>query len=390
MDDRSSNAERRPWRALLPALVGIAVCAVCFANRPETLFRGYLVAYIFCLGPLLGCLALAMLYRLTGGGWGRMVLRALEAAARLLPMAALLFVPILLGMRELYPWTDRSIVAADAALAHKSGYLNQPAFEMRALCYFVIWLTLAFLLDRWSRRYERTGEPSLARPLGVLSGPGLVLVGLADTFAGIDWQMSLEPNWFSTMFPVVFAIGQLLAGMALAILAVTAIAPHPDLRRPEGKADLQDLGNLLLTFVILWAYVAFAQFLLIWSGNLPEETRWYLPRFAGGWRWLAIGLAACEFGLPLLLLLSRAVKRDYRALAFTAALILALHFVDVFWQVMPAFRESSATGQALDFLVAIGATLAIGGLCLAAMGRQLRAHRPIPLIEERVEPDVHE
>lgn len=385
MDQNELIHDRLLPRSLLAGAIGIAFCLACWIFRPEAFFRGYLVGYIFCIGILLGCMAIEMMYRLTGGGWGEMIHRPIEAALRTLPLAALFFLPVIAGMHRLYIWTSAS-TAADPTLARQSQYLNTTAFVVRAAVYFAVWLTLAFLLSNWSRQLDRTGDAAIVRRLGVLSGPGAVLFALADTFAAIDWQMSLEPHWTSTIFPVIFGIGQLLSGFAFATLATTVLSSHPRVTRPVGKLFLQDLGSLLLAFVAFWAYVSFAQFLLIWSGNLPEETPWYLPRSTGGWQWFVGLLALCQFALPFILLLSRRIKRNYRTLGAVAAFILLMRFIDIYWQIIPAFQpQGDWAAHWLDTLVAIGAALGIGGILLAAFFRQV-GKLPLAPLDEQLPP----
>jgi hypothetical protein len=320
-----------------------------------------------------------MLYRLTGGAWGGLISRPLQACTRTFPLAALLFLPILFGIRVLYPWADPSKVNADANLMQKSPYLNVTAFELRAAAYFLIWLILSGLYNAWSNR--PTQDEAARRWLGTLSGPGLVLVGLADTFAGIDWQMSLEPHWYSTMFPVIFAVGQLLTALCLAILLVTRLAP----KAAESDAGyihrIHDLGSLLLMFVMMWAYVSFCQFLLIWSGNLPEEIGWYLPRITDGWQGFAIALVICHFMLPFILLLSRSLKRNPHWLGRLACFMLAAHFINVFWQVIPAFQPTALKYHVFDVVAVLVAIAGIGGVLLAMALGQLKNLPSVPWIE---------
>jgi hypothetical protein len=385
--ESSSKIDRLLPRTLFAGAIGLGCCFAAWIVWREAFFRGYLVGYIFCVGILLGSLAIEMIYRLTGGGWGEMIHRPIEAAIQTLPLAALFFLPIVAGLETLFPWANESEVARDRELHRKSLYLNANGFIIRAIICFAVWIVLSFFLARWSRQLDRTGDQSILRRLGVLSGPGAVLFTLAVTVAAVDWQMSLEPLWSSTIFPVIFGISQVLAGLAFSILAVTVLAPHPRVIMPVGKLYLQDLGSLLLAFVVFWAYVSFAQFLLIWSGNLPEETQWYMPRIRGGWIWLAGLLALCQFALPFLLLLSKRIKRDYRTLGAVAAFILAMHFVDVYWQIMPAFSSSDEGGPWRETLVAIAAVLGIGGVLLAAFLRQERTFPLLPLSEPTPPPE---
>jgi hypothetical protein len=217
----------------------------------------------------------------------------------------------------------------------KARYLTLPFFISRAALYFTAWLLFSRLLSRWVEPYgHRTDAPP--RKLRAASAVGLVLLGLTVTFAAVDWTMSLEPDWYSTIYPVIFAVGQVLAGLALAIVMLTSLNAPPRIPPHGEPSPLADLGSLLLAFVMLWAYVSFSQYLLIWSGNLPEEIVWYLRRTQGGWGLLALLLIVAHFGLPFLLLLSRRIKQDPRTLALVAALVLVMHYLDVLWWIAPA------------------------------------------------------
>jgi hypothetical protein len=376
------NADALQWRALVIGVAGLMVCAVVACFRPGSVLRSYLVAFNFWLAIALGCLAVLMLYHLTGGQWGFILRRLLEASSRTLPLMPLLFLPIIFGLHQLYLWTDPSEVAADRILQHKAQYyLNIPGFIIRAAVYFSIWLAVAYFLNRWSREQDQTADPEFARRMRILSGPGLVFYGLAVTFASVDWLMSLDPRWYSTIFPVVFAVGQVQAGLAFAIAVLALLVSRPPLSRVISTPDLWDIGNLLQAFVMFWAYVAFAQFLLIWCGNLPEEIRWYTPRFQGGWEWFGVVLICCQFVLPFLLLLSRHIKRNPRTLCAVAIFLLVMRFVDLFWEIVPAFPPADVMGHWLDFMVAVVAAAGVGGLWLAFFCWQLKRLPLLPLHE---------
>jgi hypothetical protein len=371
MSTASENAELLPRTerlrraALLVGVAGLIACGVCYALSPPMFFRVYLTGYIYCLGFPLGSMAIALIYRLTGGGWGRMIVRPLEAAIRTLPLAALLFVPIVLGLNfgGLYLWSNSAMMNADPALAHKASYLNVQAFEIRAAVYFVVWLVLGKLLSGWSRQVAEGRAPE--RLLTLFAGPGLIVWALTNTFAAIDWQMSLEPHWYSTIFPVVYAMGQILAAFALAALMLTSLAPLPVLEKPQGRSVLQDLGSLQLAFVMLWAYVAFSQFLLIWSGNLPEEIAYYTPRLTGGWQIVAGLMTFLQFALPFVLLLSRSIKRSPWALGRLCLFLVAMHLVEVVWQILPTQPPGTVWDHALELVAVLPAVAGIGGLMLA-------------------------
>ena len=379
-----SSEDRPAWdgvqrRALGVGAAGLILCAGIGVFQHGAFFRGYLVAYNFWLGVALGCLAITMLYHLTGGGWGLILRRLLESATRTLPLLLVFFVPLLFGLHELYEWADPEAAARDSLLQHKSVYLNVPRFVAFSAGYFVIWLVIAYLLNQWSRDQDATADPRLLRRFRLLSAPGLVLYGLTITFASVDWVMSLDWHWYSTIFPVVFAIGQVLTGFAFATAAAAFLASRPPLADIVTPAHFQDLGNLLLAFVMFWAYVSFSQFLLIWSGNLPEEIRWYAPRFEGGWQWIGVGLILCQFAVPFLLLLSREVKRNPRALCRVAVLVLCMRFVDLMWQIVPAFPPGDLLGHWLDIATALLAWLGLGGIWMGVFVWQLKRMPLLPL-----------
>lgn len=372
-------------RALLVGLVGVGLCVVGYFLQPGQFFRSYLMAYMFWLGVVLGCLALLMLHHLVGGLWGMVLRRVLEAATRLLPLMVVLFVPLLFGISELYVWARPDALASHGTEQFRHLYLQVPFFLGRAGVYFAVWLGLAFALNRWSRQQEQAQDPlvihSRQRRLGLLSGGGLVLYGFTMTFAAVDWLMSLEPQWFSTAYGLVVMTGQLLTAMAFAILTTAWLARDEPYASVASSELLHDLGNLLLAFVMLWAYIAFSQFLIIWSGDLPEENRWYLHRAYGGWNWVAVVLAVVHFALPFVLLLSRQITRRAQPLAMVAAVLFGIHLVDAFWLVMPAFFPGQLHVHWLDIV----APIAVGGLWLAAFLWQLQRRSLLPWYEPRLQ-----
>jgi hypothetical protein len=365
--------------ALVAGSAGLLVCALGAFLSPEHFFRTYLVAYIFWLGIALGCMVIVMVQHLTGGSWGIVLRRFLESASRTLPLFVLFFVPLLLGLRRLYLWSDVAAVADPALrakLEHKSLYLNVPFFLGRTAFYFAVWLAMAYFLNRWSREQDQTGDPSLPARFRRLSAPGLVLYGLTITFASIDWVMSLEPEWFSTIFGALFGTGQVLTAFAFAVAGLILLADRPPVADLLSPTVLRDLGSLLLAFVMLWAYMSFSQFLLIWSGNLPEEISWYVRRLQGGWQWVGLSLILFQFALPFLLLLSSDIKRNGRRLAAVAGFVLAMRFVDLFWMIVPA---ADAAIDWRDVLLALAALVGVGGIWMAVFLWQLGRMPLLPL-----------
>jgi hypothetical protein len=281
-----------------------------------------------------------MLHHLVGGAWGFVIRRILEAGTRTLPLMIVLFVPLLLGIHSLYEWSDPEIVARDQILQAKHAYLNVSFFIIRAAVYFAAWIIFAYFLNRWSAEQDATGNPILIRRFQLLSAPGIVVYTLGITFASIDWGMSLEPHWFSTIYGMLFIVGQTLAALAFVIPVAALLSDSPP---ASGfmKADVfQDLGNLLLAFVMLWAYISFSQYLIIWAGNLPEEIPWYLRRGSHGWQWVAAFLALFHFAVPFVLLLGRANKRKKVFLGAIAVAVLLMRWVDLYWLIAPSFFQN--------------------------------------------------
>ncbi|MDA0747622.1 MAG: hypothetical protein O2954_13960 [bacterium] len=372
--------------ALLVGVVALAACAGGAMLAPEQFYRSYLVGYLFWVGIALGCLALLFLHHLVGGGWSYLIRRQLEAGSRTFPLLAVLFVPVVLGMHELYVWTHADVVAADEVLKHKQAYLNELFFIGRAVVYFLVWSLLSFLLSRWSLMQDRTADPMLSQRMQKLSGPGLLVFALTVTFASVDWVMSLEPHWFSTIYGMIFMIGQGLATLALTILFSIRLSDRKPLSEVMSPRYLKDLGTLMFAFVMLWAYLSFSQYLIIWSGNLPEEIPWYIQRAQGGWQWVALLLLLLHFALPFSLLLSRHIKRRAKVLGTIAGLMLAMRLVDLFWYIAPAFGGHGHGASELhvhwmDVLAPVG----IGGIWLWFFIRELNGKALMPLHDPNME-----
>jgi hypothetical protein len=362
-------------RALAVGLVVLAGSVAGALSNPDQFFRSYLLAFVFWNGLAVGSLAILMLQYLTGGAWGIAIRRELEAATRTLPLTALAFLPLLLGAHRLYLWADAGIVAKDELLRKKALYLNLPFFTVRAAVSFAAWMLIAYYLSRWSREQDGRADGSPAaidRKLQLLSGGGLVVYALTTTFTSIDWVMSLEPHWYSTMYGVIFMVSQALGALALATLAVVRLSGFEPLSGFLGGRHLHDLGKMMFAFTMIWAYVNFSQYLIVWSGNLPEEISWYLARFRGGWGWVGAAVLLFHFVLPFLLLLSRRANRDPKTLTLAAGLLVVMRFVDVGWLVLPAFSKGALRVHWMDLAVPIG----LGGVWLSFFARNL-ATRPL-------------
>jgi hypothetical protein len=378
---------RVPTRALGAGAVFFTLFVAGLLVDRAQFFHAYLVGFTFWTGITLGSLALLMLQHLTGGAWGLVIRRVLEAATRTLPLMAVLFLPLAVGLKHVYSWTNSQEMARSAALLSKSEhYLNPAFFIERAVIYFAIWLLLAYLLNRWSLEQDRTAEPRFTRRMKMLSGPGLGLFVLTTTFASIDWVMSLDPEWSSTMFGFLFVASWALSAMAFVIAVMSLLSSRAPMADIVRASHFHDLGKLLLALVMLWAYFAFSQFLIIWSGNLPEETTWYLRRLRGGWGWIAIAVIVLHFALPFLLLLSRDLKRNARKLAMLAGFLLFMRLVDLFWMIEPEFNRAHFHLSWMDVVAPLG----IGGIWLAMFAWQLQQRPLLPLNDPQLESVLEE
>jgi hypothetical protein len=366
------SLRRYQQRLLIAGAIGGLISLVGWWIDPRQFFQSYLMAYMFVLGITLGCLALGMVHQLSGGAWGVVIRRPIGAASRVLPVLTVLFLPIVFGMHDLYEWTHADVVAADKVLQHKQLYLNTPFFLVRAAVYFLVWNTLSFFLNAWSLEQDRTGDPLIARRMQLLSAVGLLGYGATVTFASFDWLMSLEPHWFSTIYGVLIMGGQGLSAMAFLIIAAGWLSRRPPLQSIIVPAHFHDLGNLMLAFVMLWAYFSFSQYLIIWSGNLPEEIAWYLHRLQTGWRLVALLLVVFHFVAPFALLLSRAVKRHGQTIVKVAFGILAARLVDLHWLIAPEFHRDGISVSWLDIVVPVSlSTIWLGCFVWQLRGRAL-------------------
>jgi hypothetical protein len=352
---RASIPPRLQRSALILGLAGIVVLAFGAAIDLGAFMRAYFVALMVFWQLPLGCLAILIGYHLMGGRWGVVIGDALEAGVRTVPLLGLLFLPVLLDLDALYPWARAGFVAEHETVANKLGWLNEPFFIARSLLYWAIWIGLAFALTTPSR-------PVAERPLRQpIAAAGAVFYALTVTFASIDWMMSLEPAFNSTIYGLVVMSGQAVAAFALAVLItlwISEVAGRISHLREEG---LIGLGTLLYALVLLWVYHAFMQLLVIWSGNLPHDAEWYLVRLEGFWRALAWAIGIGHFALPFLIFLSSRARQSWRVVTGMAVLLLVMRLLDQLWLVLPAFRDQ----QTPPWLVA-AALAVVGGIWLAA------------------------
>jgi hypothetical protein len=371
-----ADADRLQRLALIAGGVGAVVCVVGLLLSRPYFFRAWLVGWVFWVGVSLGCLAISLLHHLSRGAWGLVIRRVLEAASRTLPLLLVLALPLAFGLRDLYEWAQPEAVRVDPLLQAKAPYLNVPFFLVRLVIYFLIWGGAAFLMARLSQRQDGETEPAgITRRMQVLAAPFLGAYCLAVTFAAVDWLMSLQPHWFSTIYGIYLMGSQGLAALAFLITFALWLSRREPMAKVLQPRHFHDWGKLFFAFVMLWAYFSFSQFLIIWAGNLPEEISFYLPRMRGFWGGVFLLIALFHFLLPFLLLLSRDLKRQARRLVIVAVLMLVMRWVELVWQVEPAFHAHN-----LGFIwLYLAAPVAVGGLWLYYFLRELKKRPLLPV-----------
>ncbi len=365
-------------RSLIIGLAFSVIAALGAWLRPDEFFRAYLLAFMAWLGVTLGSMAILMLRHLTKGAWGMVIRRILGAAMRCVPLMAALFIPLLFGIRRLYIWARPLNAIADKHLREHleeitKTYLTVNGFIIRAAIYFSVWWALSFFLTKWSAEQDHPPMRDNSTRFKALSGPGLILYGATITFAVIDWIMSIDPSWISTIFGLSFLIGQVLSALCFAVVVERILfnyRPMSELLKPE---QVHDHGKFMLAFIMVWAYFSFSQWLIIWAGNLPEEITWYMRRLNGGWGYVGLFLVLFHFAIPFVLLISRPFKRDITRLVWLAAWILLMRLVDLFWVIEPNFSTTFHLTW-LDVVVPI----AMGGLWLAYFFRNLSSMPLVP------------
>lgn len=373
-------------RALIVGVVFLAIFLLVSRN-PERLFQGYLVGFLFWTGITVGCLGLLLLQNLAHGAWGLVIRRVLEACTRTLPLIVLLFIPLaVFGLGYLFHWVHPESLTGEAReiVEHKRGYLNVPFFLIRAAAYFLLFGVLTYFLNKWSLQQDRTADKVLAKRMTQLSGPGLVFFILAVTFASFDWVMSLDAEWYSTIFGLIFVAGWTLSAFSFVIAVMVLLVNRKPLEGAVGPAHFHDLGKLLLAFVMLWGYFTFSQFLLIWSANIPEETKWYMHRIKGVWGLVGMALIVLHFALPFVLLLSRDLKRNASRLAMVAILVLVMRVIDLLWMVVPNFYSADHPFSWVEIAIDIAAIIGFGGVWIFYFAMELRKRPLLPLNDPKM------
>jgi hypothetical protein len=374
-----------PWNRIpvigaICAMLGAVACAILGAANPKQFFFSWLVSFLFFLSLALGALFFVLIQYAAQGGWGIVLRRIGETIFAMLPVMAALFLPLLIGLRDLYSWAAPGAAEHDALLRWKAPYLNVPFFLIRAAFYFGCWSFIALLYYRLSRGQDVTGDPAVYARLRRLAGPAIIVLALTQTFASIDWIMSLTPQWYSTIFGVYFFAGSFLGFIALLSIVAVAMRRAGLLDTVISAEHLHDLGKFLFAFTAFWAYIGFSQFFLIWYANLPEEAFWYKTRIEGSWMTVSLFLMAGHFGAPFFYLMGRAVKRRGSTLAVGGAWLLAMHFLDLYWQVMPTLHPEGLRPSLLD----VAALVTVGGCFVAAASWLMRRQALVPLRDPRL------
>ncbi|MBZ5613658.1 MAG: hypothetical protein LAO23_06585 [Acidobacteriia bacterium] len=355
---------------VIGAIAAIASIAGAYL-APGSFYSAYLTGFIFWLGLSLGCMAILMLYHLVGGAWGTVIRRILESGMMTLPLMFVLFIPILLNLPKLYKWARPDQLASDTKLAEiGQSYLNFNGILLRYIIYFAIWFGMAYFLNRWSTEQDTIAGQSTLR-FRVMSSIGLVIYSLTISFAAIDWVMSLQARWISTIYGLLFIAGEALSAFCFVVVIESILGKRKPMSEYLTDTEVHDHGKFMLAFVMVWAYFNFSQWLIIWAGNLPEEIPWYVRRMNGGWEAVGLFLVVFHFAVPFALLLSQRLKRKTRTLVRIASWLMVMRIVDIFWHVEPASHPAFHLSW-LHFMIVAG----IGGLWMAYFFHNLRS-RPL-------------
>ncbi|HEX4822975.1 MAG TPA: hypothetical protein VFV19_01545 [Candidatus Polarisedimenticolaceae bacterium] len=365
--------------------VGLAAAVLAYATAggPREFAFSWLLAVLFCLSLALGGMWFVLIHYATQAGWGIVVRRLGENVMATMPLFALLFAPILLLMGDVFPWIHEQAEGHNAVLAGKAAFLNTSFFVARAVIYFVVWSAIALFFARASRRQDTTRDAATSVTLKRLAGPAIIVLALTQTFASIDWVMSLSPEWYSTMFGVYWFAGCFVSFFAFLTLLVMGLKRWGLMTDVVGVEHYHDLGKMIFAFTVFWAYIGFSQYFLIWYGNIPEETVFFRNRLIGAWSGVSMLLAVGHFIVPFFFLMPRTVKRNAKLLTAGAAWILFMHLVDVFWLIMPTVRPI-VTRVHLIHLSDFFAVIAVAALFKGLLFRLLSGAPLVPVGDPRL------
>ncbi|MEW5702327.1 MAG: hypothetical protein AB1792_08880 [Candidatus Zixiibacteriota bacterium] len=368
-------------RALLLGFVGLVLCGVGMALDAPRFLQAYLTAYVFWVSIGLGALFFVMLHHLIGSQWSIVLRRITETVMFSLPLMAVFFIPIAFGLPLLYRWGDPEAVAADHILQHRSVYLNAAFFIARTLLYFIIWFLLSYRLYKWSLDEDSGYDEARRARMRRLSAVGMVLFAFTVSFAAFDWLMSLDAHWYSTIFGAYVFAGSVMAALCFLTLSVMALKRRGLLADIVTVEHYHDLGKLIFAFTIFWAYMAFSQYMLIWYANIPEETVWFAERWTGSWKTVSLLLVFGHFVIPFVLLMPKMMKRRPSFLMAIGLWLLVIHWVDLFWLVLPSLQHEGAVLSWMDPVAMLG----IGGVFCGLFWRRLARHPLVPLGDPRLD-----
>lgn len=383
------------WQTIALGIGGLGtIIVLIFAligspEQKEQVLRSWLLGVIFWGGIGIGSIGVLLLQHLTGGAWGVVIRRILEAGSRTIPIVFILFIPLLFGVTYLYEWSH---IPDDPIVKHRGLYLTPFWWIFRAILYFILFWCIQHFLNKWSHQQDtaETYEEAvhLTSTMSRFSGPTMAFFILILSFAAIDWVMTLDPHWYSTMWGFLFVAGWGLSCFCFVVVILALLSDKAPMNRIVGKRHFQDIGKLMLALVMVWAYFNFSQFLIIWSGNLPEETTWYLVRMKGVWGWIGALLIFFHFAFPFLVLLSRDLKRNSKYLAALAIFILILRLIDMYYLIGPTprvFAHGEAAGGFHFSWLDLVAPIAVGGIWLWCFFRELQKYPLVPINEPFLE-----
>jgi hypothetical protein len=373
---------RKAW--LIAAIIGGVFSLLGFFIDSSAFFFSYLTAFVFWTSIGLGGLFFTMLHHISGSVWSTVLRRLMESIMQVLPIMAVLFIPIIFGIADLYHWSHPDVMVADALLQKKSPFLNVPFFLIRTLFYFVVWFLLGHFLYKISIQQDQEFNPAQIIRLRKISAPGIILFALTITFAAFDWLMSLDAHWYSTIFGVYIYSGSFLSAIAFIVITAQAVRKKGFLQNTITTEHFHDLGKLMLAFTIFWGYMAFSQYFLIWYANIPEETIWYFHRWQGSWKYITMTLVFGHFLIPFLGLMTRASKRNLTYLKYMSFWILLMHYFDIYWIVMPVKYAHGFHFSWIDIATLVG----VGGIFLWYMWSKFWGKALVPVKDPHLDESI--
>ncbi len=381
---RIEDGGRLAKPALMVGIVGLAASFGGVTLHPESFHAAYLTAWLFWVGIALGGLFLTMLHHLTGSVWSVVIRRIAETLAGTMPILALLFIPNILGIHELYEWSHEEALR-DPLLMKKAGWLSPTFWTIRAVIYLGVWSLLAWRLKVISLDQDKGGTAEQKSRFVKVSAPGMILFALTVSFAAFDWLMSLYPHWYSTIYGVYFGMGSIMAMLAFLTVSISRLQSKGALVGIITEEHRHDIGKLFFAFIILWAYMVFSQYFLIWYANLPEETIYYRERWIGSWKVISLSIVFGHFVTPFLLLISRPAKRSATLLPIMGVWMLLMHYIDLYWNVMPTFSKGGFQISPWHFTTLFG----IGGIMIFFFIKSLVKNPLVPVGDPQLNDSIN-